>query len=53
VRARGAERLAELPGLGRLLSLDLGWNGIGAAGLTRLRASPHLHGQLLADGNGE
>jgi uncharacterized protein (TIGR02996 family) len=53
VRGRGAERLAELPGLSRLLSLDLGWNGIGAAGLAKLRASPHLKGELLADGNGE
>ena len=53
VRGRGAERLAELPGLSRLASLDVGWNGIGAAGLATLRASPHLKGELLADGNGE
>ncbi|MFQ3592823.1 MAG: hypothetical protein SNJ82_06485 [Gemmataceae bacterium] len=53
VRGRGAERLAQLPGLARLRSLDLGWNGIGAAGLDRLRSSPYLQGHLVADGNGE
>jgi len=53
VRGRGAERVSRLAGLQRLRSLDLGWNGIGAAGLAQLRASPHLLGQLVADGNGE
>jgi uncharacterized protein (TIGR02996 family) len=51
VRDRGAVRLARLPGLTRLRSLDLGWNAIGPEGLACLRQSPYLQGELLADGN--
>jgi uncharacterized protein (TIGR02996 family) len=41
LRCRGAVHLAGSRGLGRLRTLDLGWNGIGPEGRTALASSPY------------